>query len=442
MRKPLVCVVVLLAASLTIISCGGSSNSSSEKQTVSGLKYRVFISNPLFPTAAGTQSVLNIVDASRDALSTSFVSLLTTSPQANLLALSPSLRYTLVFSPSSDLLGLIDNSTESVALEADQSTEVPPLTLPGSTQSMFIANDNATGYVAVPSASVLGQAPGAVVVTSLLTGTITATIPVSGARFLVPSPDTNHILVFGSDPQSVTVITPALIGSNEDPRSTVCCFDHPVWGVFNPDNQTAYIFDCGPEPGCGGTAAGVTVMTIGSIAAGSTTPVSAASYGILNGTTLYVAGTPPNTACGPGTQAKTCGTLNIIDTGTMTVTNSSPILITDGYHDRMQISQDGQLFIGAQSCSNVNTGSEVRGCLSIFDTSTSAVVIPPQIGDVTGIQPIPGRQVAYVLQNGSLFVYDTTTDKLQVTGSNGFNNNGQVDIVGQLFDLKLVDPPR
>jgi len=70
------------------------------------------------------------------------------------------------------------------------------------------------------------------------------------------------------------------------------------------------------------------------------------------------------------------------------------------------------------------------------------VVVPPSEGDVTAIQPIPGRQVVYVIQNGSLAIYDTTTDKLQVSPNNGLNNSGQVDIVGQPFDLKLVDPPQ
>jgi len=221
----------------------------------------------------------------------------------------------------------------------------------------------------------------------------------------------------------------------------VCCFDHPVWGVFNSDNRTAYVFDCGPEPGCGGTTAGITILTVGSPTAGSTIPLSAATYGLLSGTTLYVAGTPPNTPCGSGTAAKSCGTLNIVNTNSMTVTNSSPIIISDGYHDRMALSQDGQLFIGAHSCNNVNSGGEVRGCLSIFNTNTSGVVVPPSEGDVTGIQPITGRHVVYVIQNASLGIYDTTTDQLQVGTSNGQNNNGQVDIVGQPYDLKLVDPP-
>lgn len=442
MKRTLIGIAALVAASVGIVACGSSGSSSKNKQSLSGLKFRVFVSNPLLPTFSGNQSGLNIVDASKDVLATRFVNLANTISQAGLMALSPSLKYTMVFSPTGNAIALVDNTLESVALSSSGTASIPTIALPGHTESMFIANDNATGYAAVPTAPVTGQAPGAVVVMSLLTGTTAATIPVSGAHFIVPSPDSNHILVFGDSPDSVTVITAALVGSNEDPRSTVCCFDHPVWGVFNSDNRTAYVFDCGPEPECGGTTAGITVLTVGSPTAGSTVALSGATYGLLSGATLYVAGTPPNTPCGSGTAAKTCGTLNIVNTNSMTVTNSSPIIITDGYHDRMQLSQDGQLFVGAHSCSNINSGGEVRGCLSIFNTNTSRVVVPPSEGDVTGIQPITGRHVVYVIQNASLGIYDTTTDKLQVGTSNGQNNNGQVDIVGQPYDLKLVDPPQ
>jgi hypothetical protein len=68
--------------------------------------------------------------------------------------------------------------------------------------------------------------------------------------------------------------------------------------------------------------------------------------------------------------------------------------------------------------------------LSIVNTSKSTVVVPPLQGDVTGIQPISRRNVVYVVQNGELGIYDTTTDKLQTT---------QVDIIGQAVDVKQVD---
>jgi hypothetical protein len=248
-------------------------------------------------------------------------------------------------------------------------------------------------------------------------------------------------LVFSDNSDTVTVITTIAIGTSTDPRTYITGFDRPVWGIFI-DNTTAYVLNCGAQ--CRGKAAGVNVLNLNTSSIESTTPVSAATYGLLNGSKLYVAGTPPanpggtNTCAGTATAATSCGRLTVVDTGSMTVTGSA--IITDGYHDRMQLNQDGQLFIGSQGCSNINiSGGEVRGCLSILNTNSSKVVIPPQNGDVTGIQPITGRPVVYVIQNGLFWIYDTTSDVLQVIPGDPNNNNGQVDIVGQLFDLKLVD---
>jgi hypothetical protein len=272
---------------------------------------------------------------------------------------------------------------------------------------------------------------------SLQTGSVSATIPVPGAHFIVLSPDGNHLLVFSDNSDIVTVITTPLIGTATDPRSYTTGFDRPVWGIF-AGNNTAYILNCGPQ--CGGTAAGVSVADVGASAATSTTPVSAATFGLVSGSTLYVAGTAPgtNTCAGSVTAAPSCGRLTAINTASMTVTGSA--IITDGYHGRMQMSQNGQLFIGSYGCTNINiVGGEVRGCLSIFNTNTGGVVIPPSNGNVTGLQQITGRNTVYVIQNAELGIYDTTTNKLQVTPANGNNNDGQIDVVGQPFDLKLVD---
>jgi hypothetical protein len=306
---------------------------------------------------------------------------------------------------------------------------------------MFIGIDNVTAYAAVPTATILGQAPGAVVVMNLTSGSVTATIPVVGAQYVVGSPDGTNVLVFSNNSDNVTVIATALIGTYTDPRTVVTGtaqshFDRPVWAIFR-NNTTAYIFNCGPQ--CGGVAAGVTTFTLGNTAPGPTTPVGAATYGLLDGNTLYVAGTPPHTACAGGTAAPTCGTLNILNANSLAVTNSQPILITDGYHDRMQMGANGKLFIGSKGCYSLNVfGGEIRGCLSIFNTASSEVVVPAQAGDVTGIQPVPGQtpEVVYVCQGGSFLIFDTTTDQLLV------QPNGQVtDIVGQSYDVKLVDPP-
>jgi hypothetical protein len=441
LKRILVSVFVLLAGSVALVSCGNSNSSSTAaNKGPSKLKFRVFVTNPLLPTGTGSRlPVLNIVDASRDILSLSVISLSGNSTQPQLMALSPNLQFTMIFSPSGNTISLVNNSTESIAQTTGGTVQA--ITLPGSTESMFIGNANTAGYAAVPTAPVIGQDPGAVVVLNLLNGSIAASIPVPGAHFIVPSPDGNHILVFSDNSDTVTVITTIAIGTSTDPRTYITGFDRPVWGIFN-DNTTAYVLNCGPQ--CMGKAAGVSVLNVNTSSIENTTPVNAATYGLLNGSKLYVAGTPPpnpvgtNTCAGAPTAATVCGRLTVLETGSMTVAGSA--IITDGYHDRMQLSQDGQLFIGSHGCSNINIlGGEVRGCLSILNTNSSKVVIPPQNGDVTGIQPITGRPVAYVIQSGQFWIYDTPADTLQVIPGDANNNNGQIDVVGQLFDLKLVD---
>lgn len=419
--------LVLIATSVGIVSCGSSS--SANKHTVSGLPFRAFVSNPLFNNGTNSMPVINIVDALHDVLSTSNISLLTTEAQPGLMVVSPDLHLTIVYSPAGNSVVVIDNSLEATATQTGSTTNlVPTITLPGLTESMLIGKDNLTAFAAVPTAPVTGQSPGGVVVMNVGTGAITATIPVAGAHFIALSPDGNNLLVFSDRSNTVTVINVPLVATNEDPRSYITGFDHPVWGIFS-DDADAYIFNCGPQ--CGGTTAGIATLNLSSPTAGSGVALSAATFGMLSGTTLYVAGTPPKTPCDSGSGATYCGTLNLVNVGSMSVINSSPILITDGYHDRMQISQNGQLFIGAHSCTSV-TG--VRGCLSIFDTTSSTVVIPPQAGDATGIQPISGRNIVYVCEGGVFEIFDTTTDELLVQTT-------PTNIVGQVYDVKLVDPP-
>jgi hypothetical protein len=382
--------------------------------------------------SGGSAPVINIVDATKDVLSPATISLFGILPQAGLMAVTPDLRLTLVFSPPGDIL-LIDNATESVLSGA------PTTSLPGVTESIAVANNSATAYAAVPDAPVPGQAPGAVVAINLLTGAVQATIPVPAAHYLVLSPDSSSLLVFSDNSNNVTVIATGLIGTNNDPRQPVggiCCFDRPVWAVF-ADSATAYVFNCGAE--CpGGVSAGITTFDVGSPAPGPTVALSGATYGILNGGVLYVAGTPPNTACGGGAAgAPSCGTLNLVDVGSMKVINPNPITITNGYHNRMAMGSLGQLFIGASSCTSIGVlGDEVRGCLSIYNTTNSTVVIPPQIGDATGIEPIAGRNIVYVCEGGVFQIFDTTTDQLLVQV-----NPPPIDIVGFSIDVKVVDPP-
>ena len=103
------------------------------------------------------------------------------------------------------------------------------------------------------------------------------------------------------------------------------------------------------------------------------------------------------------------------------------------------MSSNGQLFIGSHTCSNVGNVNapqgEVRGCLSIFNTTNGNVIIPPDNGDVTGLQSFSTRYVEYVAEGGNLRVYDTTIDQPLV---NDFVD-GTIGIAGQVIDVKAVD---
>jgi hypothetical protein len=50
---------------------------------------------------------------------------------------------------------------------------------------------------------------------------------------------------------------------------------------------------------------------------------------------------------------------------------------------------------------------------------------------VTGIQPIATRTVVYVIQGGSLGIYDTATDALQTLQI--------TNLIGQFVDVKTID---
>lgn len=454
LKKILTAAAVLMAFCVAFSSCGGSSSNTAH---ISGLTFRAFVLNPLFPLSPSGNPAINIVDATQDALlcegATSTSTICTaaavdhislggsTAPAPGFMVLFPNKRFTLVYSGTT--VTLVDNAKEAVS---GPSGGTGLISLPDVTQSIAVGADNLTGYAAVANASVGAPAPGAVEVLDFSSLSIVASLPVTGAQYVVSSHNGNRVLAMGSDPGTVTVISPSLIGTNQNPATPLQdpSFDHPVWAVFSSDDTTAYIFNAGPE--LGGTAAGITAldMTATTPLVLWSLPVPAATFGLLSGSTLYVAGTMPpstpngNTCAGSTTPtlATTCGQLSVIDVNLKTVTSSA--VITDGYHNRMEMGANGQLFIGSRTCTNITaqtagnstTTPEIRGCLSIFNTANSNVVVPPQNGDVGGIAPITGRNVVYVCQGGALQIYDVTTDKLQTT---------QVTIVGRADDVKLVD---
>ena len=280
------------------------------------------------------------------------------------------------YSDPDHLLLIVDNKIENLSTGTGSSA-ILGISLPDFTESMFIGLHNDRAYAAVPNAPVPPLNPGAVVVVSMGTGAIAASIPVAGVRHVFQSHDGNHILALSDNTSTIAMISPSLIGTTTNPvvGTLNTGFDHPVWAIFSSDDSTAYVLNCGPE--CGGTQASVAVVNVTQPipVITATIDVRGASIGLLTGSTLYVAGTPPNLPCVAGTTAaQHCGTVDVVNLGTQTATAVAN-LITDGHHTRMELGANGQIFIGAQGCTSiVQSGSspEVRGCLSILNTNNNA----------------------------------------------------------------------
>ena len=352
-------------------------------------------------------------------------------------------------SPTRNIIGAFDpvhNSLYAVntATEKGIGSGIPIL---GATTSFVIPTAVPIAYAAVPSAVVTGFAiHGAINVANFSTGG-TTTIAAPNAQTVVANSNATQLLVFSNDSNSMIVLSPSLAAPPVDtscysnPPNAVCTFvpgfDRPVYAIVN--GTTAYVLNCGAE--CGGTQASVMTVDLPTLTITSTIPVDAATWGLLNGSILYVAGTSPtNNACtGQTTAAQTCGRLDVVDLGSGTVTASA--VITDGYHDRMDLTQNGQVFVGSYDCTNVgdvgNPGAgEVRGCLSIYHVDTGAVVIPPDNGNVNGLQGIISRNAEYVAEGGYLRVYNTETDTLLI---NMYLPQGTFGIPGYIGDIKAMD---
>ena len=90
--------------------------------------------------------------------------------------------------------------------------------------------------------------------------------------------------------------------------------------------------------------ASVALVNIPSATITATVPVGGASVGLLNGTTLYVAGSPVP----PGTAS----TFDAVNVSNMTRFTANSVPISDGFHTTMALTQNNKLYIGANQCSN------------------------------------------------------------------------------------------
>jgi len=409
LKKALILLVFLLPASLILLSCGGYSSPSGGG---SGIKYRAFITNNV---SAGTGLAgVYIVDAAKDVRGA--FSPISAGNTPGMMVLTPNRNLTLVFSGngtqfSDNQFTIISNASESA---------IGHQTLPGLTDSFVVSPDSSAAYIAVPTAPVIGQSPGVVKAISLNTGTFTGEVDIPSAHYLAIDNSGNRILAFSDNSDSVAVITPSNIGIG-NAVTPVGGFDRPVAAFFSSDDTIAYVVNCGAE--CGGQQASVQTLDLTTNTAGPASNVQAATVALVSNSTMYLAGTVP---CTIQNVQSTCGELTTFDLASMQVVGS-PVSITDGFHNRIALGANGRLFIGARTCS--------QGlCLSIYNTQTGVVVIPPATGDVTGIQPIATRTVVYVTQGGTLFIYDTNTDAVDAVEEQKLSN-----LIGDFVDVKTID---
>jgi len=410
---------LVASLALALTGCGSGTSSNTPKPT--GLSKRVLLSN----TTAGTVTVM---DAKKDALSAKVLAV--SSPTKMLTAGGT----TIAMDNASSLITVIDNPTETVTF---------PSPIGDQPFDIAISPDGKNAWAAMRNF-------GFVQSVDTTTGVARPVLRISNARRLVMSPNGTKLLVF-PDPQAQIPPNTSTFFVVDTATSAVQVvtdalhLDQPFTAVFNGSETQAFILNCAGE--CGTTQGSPPIpdpasvvfadFTNTPVAFSAPIPVSGATVGMMNGTNLYVAGTPAALPAGVICPLSRCGALTVINATTLTAGTAIPI--TDGDHEKMSFANN-RVYVGATGCT-VDPGAAantVRGCLSIFNTGTSTTVFPTEAAfrqnfDVTGFQPISGRNIIYIVQGAELDIFDTTTDTL----APGII---QVDVVGKAFDVVQIDP--
>jgi hypothetical protein len=404
------CVAALVLAAA---GCGSSSNPNQPKPT--GLKKRVLLSNV-------QSSTVNLLDAQKDTFT---IKNLGVTAGTKMVTAGGT---TIVLNSTLSQITIINNVTEEVTFNAAIGDVPSDIALTPDGKNAWTVQRN-FGFVQSVDTT---------------TGIARPVIRVSNARRLVLSPGGTKLLVFSdtqtqAPPNTHTMFVIDTASGNVQTITDATHLDQPITAVFGTSDTQAFVLNCGAE--CSGTTASVVSVNFsGATPTFSTNVVvPAATVGLLNGSTLYVAGTPVPALTGPGAACplSRCGTLSVVNTTALTA--AAPVAITDGLHEKMAFANN-RVYVGASGCT-VDPGTaanSVRGCLSIFNTSSSAVKFPEESAfrqnfDVTGLQPISNRNVIYVVQAGELDIFDENTDALAV----GIT---QLDIIGKAADALLIDP--
>jgi hypothetical protein len=409
--NPVKRIAMLLPALLALLvwsACGGGSPTT----PTSGAKNRAFVSN----TFSGN---LQIVDSQND---TTPLTAQTTNSNGQVIpgqpvtipvatsvtfeVESPDHTTTLTYDPNTFGLYFITNSTEAVN---------GSVALASGTGMAVFSSDSSTVYVPEPNFANSGSPAGAVQVVTVSTLLTTATYPVPSARYLAISPNGQYLLVFADNTDSLFLIN---LSASTVAAVAVPGFARPINAFFSADGNTAYVLNCGPECGSSNPAS-VASFDIPSSTITATVPVGGASVGYMNGTTLYVAGSPVP----PGTTS----TYDAVNLSNMTRITANSVGISDGFHTTMALATNNKLYIGANTCTNTTTG-----CLSVVDvgTNTADPPLPPR-GAITSLMSVASRNVMYAVEGGALHIYNTTDDQLQ---------NQQVLFTGAVYSVVQVDP--
>lgn len=396
---------------------GCSYSTSSTQNQVSGLKKRVLLTNQ-------QTGALVLMDGQKDVQFKAF------NAGGGAAKIVTGGGTTVIADSATNAIAIFDNATEKITL-APATSAIP--------FDVAVSPDGKTAWAAMRN-------PGFVEAFDTTNGNVLATISVPNAVRLVMSPQGSRLLVFSDSPNANTfavIETANLSNSTTATTVTSANLDQPYTGVFNGNDTQAFILNCGAQ--CGGTSAGVLLadFTNSPATVGAPVPVAAATVGLLSGQSLFIAGTPPTLPVGVSCSslgASTCGTLQVINTSNLNaLTAGNPVAITDGLHQRMALSSNNRLYVGAAGCTTVASGTnQVRGCLSIFDTATQALTFPSESAfrqnfDVTAFQQISARNVMYVIQGGEIDFFDITTNAV-ATGIT------LIDIQGRAYGVLQIDP--
>ena len=333
-----------------------------------------------------TSGAVNVVDATTDVITKTVA---TPSPGKMISAAGT----TLIQSTLSSSVTIFDNATETVRFT---------VALPAQPVDIALTPDGKTAWVA--------ESDGNVQSINTATSAFTGTTTVAGVQRLVLGPQGTTVLAFNNSlASSFAVILPAGSTVIGNPAG----IDHPTNGFFSGDDNHFVVLNCGIE--CGGTHAGIVDVSLNNIGGpfvSSPLALSGATVGLLSGATAFVAGSP--------TSGLNAGTFQVANISALTA--GSPINIADGQHSIMSLTSNGRLYIGATSCTlgTVNVQNLRQGCLTIFDTVTQSVspillLATRPNGDVTGLAPIAGRNVIYVVQGGTVDIFDITTNAVSTT---------------------------